>query len=215
MPRRADTACAMLLSPFSNPIASCAPFAASTSAARDCASGHPAIFFVAGHDDDDVHAIERAHRLQRFERLDDDDVAALHVDDAGALRRVRVNALELLKRAVGFEDRVEMSDEQRARSGARMIRHQMSRAAKRRAVHPRRREPQRVKLRAKQRANRFDAGVVLRAAVDVDRLLEQRDPLGVVVVEELDDGALVARLRGDHSRERQSQQRDQCRGIFI
>ena len=67
---------------------------------------------VAGHHDRHVHAVERAGGLQRLQRLDDDDVAALHVDDARPAGLTVVEPLELLKRAVGLEHGVEMADEE-------------------------------------------------------------------------------------------------------
>ena len=78
--------------------------------------------FVAGHHDGDVHAVERAGRLQRVERLDDDDVAALHVDDARPARAALVEPFELLKRAVGLEHGVEVADEQKRWPGRALLR---------------------------------------------------------------------------------------------
>src|SRR5258706_14976681 len=70
------------------------------------------VFLVAGHDDNDVHALHDARCLKRLERADHDDVATFHVDDTGPARSALVDTLELLKRAVPFKDRVEVSDEQ-------------------------------------------------------------------------------------------------------
>ena len=67
---------------------------------------------VAGHDDGHVHRVEQARRLQRFEGLNDDDVAALHVDDAGPSRHVRVDTLELLEGTVALEHGIEVPDEE-------------------------------------------------------------------------------------------------------
>ena len=127
------------------------------------------VLLVAGHDHDEVHVGERAGDLQRLERGDHDDVAALHVDDAGALRGLVVDALELLERAVALEHGVEVADEQHPRTLAGMIRDQVAGALERRAVHPGRLEPERVELLAEEVPDRADAGEVVRAAVDVDR----------------------------------------------
>ena len=59
---------------------------------------------------------------ERLQREDDDDVAAFHVDDAGPLRRPRVDSLEFLKRTVALEHRIEMADEQHLRAAAWMRR---------------------------------------------------------------------------------------------
>ncbi len=68
---------------------------------------------VPGHHDRHVHAVERARGLERLERLHDDDVAALHVDDAGPAGLALVQPLELLKRAVGLEHGVEVANEEK------------------------------------------------------------------------------------------------------
>ena len=73
-------------------------------------------------------------------------------------RAVRVDTLELLERTVGFEHGVEMSDEQDARSGARMIGDEMSRALERGAVDPPRVEPERVELGAEHASDLAHAG---------------------------------------------------------
>ena len=57
-----------------------------------------------------------ARRLERPERLDDDDVPTLHVDDAGAARGRVAQPLEFLKRAARLEHRVEVSDQQKTRA---------------------------------------------------------------------------------------------------
>ena len=92
---------------------------------------------------------KRAGRLQRLQRLDDDDVAALHVDDAGAARVRLVDPLELLERAVRFEHRVEMADQQDLRSRPGMLGDEVPGALERRAVDPPRLEAERVELRRK------------------------------------------------------------------
>ena len=69
---------------------------------------------------------------------------------------------------------------------------EMPGALPRRAVDPPRREAERVELRAKDVADLAHAREVLRAAVDVDDALEQRERLGVVRVDRLDDCPLAA-----------------------
>ena len=125
-------------------------------------------FLVACHHDSHVHAIEQPAAFSAFKRLQHDDVAALHVDDARAARMIRVHALESLERTVLFEHRVEMADEQDLRRRAWMCRDQMARAIPRRAVHPLGLESERVELRAEDRADLTHAVEVLGAAVDVD-----------------------------------------------
>ncbi len=151
---------------------------------------------VAGHHDRHVHTVERTGRLQRLERLHDDDVAALHVDDAWPAGLPVVEPLELLKRAVGFEDRVEMPDEEKTPARPCTLRDEMARALERRSVDPAGREPQRVELGREQLPHLANASDVLRAAIDVDGPFEQCQGLAVVRVDVTDDRALVRRQRG-------------------
>ena len=148
---------------------------------------------VAGHHDRHVHAVERASGLQRLQRLDDDDVAALHVDDARTAGLALVQPLELLKRTVGLEHGVEMADQENAPARPRALGDEMSGALERRSVDPAGREPQRVELGGEQLADLAHAGKVLRAAVDVDGPFEERQRLGVVGVHVSDDRAFVGR----------------------
>src|SRR5512132_2723183 len=76
---------------------------------------------VAIEDDGDVHLVEHAGVAQRAERVEENDVAALHVDDAGTFRRRVVQSLEALERTVRLEHRIEMSDQQDLRTGAGML----------------------------------------------------------------------------------------------
>jgi hypothetical protein len=59
----------------------------------------------------------------------------------------------------------------------------MSGAVKRRAIHPRRREPQPGELLTEDVADRSYAREIVRAAVDVDGFLEQRQRGGVAGVD--------------------------------
>ena len=153
------------------------------------------VFLVAGHDDVNVHPIELAGRFERLQRLDDDDVAALHVDDAGSARRVGVEPLELLERTVAFEDGVEMADQQDLLRAPGMDGHQMAGALPRGAVDPLCLEAERVELGAEDRADLPDAVEVLRAAVDVDDALEERDGILATGVDRRRDCAIAGSVR--------------------
>ena len=104
-----------------------------------------------------------------------------------------VEALELLKRAVGLEHSVEMTDEQESPAAAGMIGDQVARALERRAVDPSRLEAKLLELGGEELADLPHAGEVLRAAVDVDRALEERERLGPVSIDMLDNPPLVTR----------------------
>ena len=108
---------------------------------------------VAGHHHCHVHRLQRAGGLQRPQRLHHDDVAALHVQHTGPLRRGRAEPLELLERAVRLEHGVEVTDQQHARTGAGMVRHEMAGPLERRAVDPAGLEPERLELRREQPAD--------------------------------------------------------------
>ena len=72
----------------------------------------------------------------------------------------------------------------------RMVRDQVPGALERGAVHPCRLEPERVELLAEEITNRAHAREIVSAAVDVDRLLEQRERAGVARVHRGHDRAL-------------------------
>ena len=134
--------------------------------------------------------VERAGGLERLERGDDDDVAPLHVDDARPLRGLVVDPLRNVWNGLSrLEHRVEVADEDDARPAAGMVGDQVPGALERRAVHPRRLEAERVELLAEEIADGAHAGEVVRAAVDVDGLLEQRERVGVARVDRRDDRA--------------------------
>ena len=126
--------------------------------------------------------------FERLQRVDDDDVAALHVDDAGTAGGVRVEPFEFLERAVALEDGVEVADQEDLRGRAGMAGDEVAGALPRGAVHPPRLEAERIELGAKDSADLADALVVLRAAVDVDDALEQGDGFGLVGVDVGDEG---------------------------
>ncbi len=139
--------------------------------------------FIPGHHDSDVHSVESARSLQGLEYLDDDDVAALHVDGARPTRAPLVEPLELLKRAVGLEDRVEVADEEKALARPHPLGDEVSRTSEWRAIDPARGEAQRFELSAEQFSHGANTGKILRAAVDVDCPLEQGQRFGVVRVD--------------------------------
>src|SRR5262249_13781127 len=70
---------------------------------------------------------------------------------------------------------------------------EMSGAVKRRAVHPRRREPERRELLPEHVADRADAWEVMRAAVDVDGFLEEPERGRVAGIDRRGDRAFGGR----------------------
>src|SRR5512132_1380230 len=104
-------------------------------------------------DDGDVQSRQYARLLQRAQRRDDDDVAALHVDHAGPARRRVVQPLESLERAARLEHGIEMPDEQKLGPRARVLGDEMSGALERRTVDPSRREAEGIELGAEHVAD--------------------------------------------------------------
>ena len=152
--------------------------------------------FVSCHHDRDVHAIQRTGGLQGLEGLDDDDVAALHVDRAWSTRAPFIEPLELLKRAIGFEDRIEVADEEKSLARPRPLCDEMPRTPKWRAIDPARGEAQRLELGAEQFAHGANAGKILGSAVDVDCALEQGQRVGVVRIDVGNERLFLAREAG-------------------
>ena len=77
-----------------------------------------------------------------------DDVAPLHVDDAGTSRLGRGEPFESLERVIRIEHRVEMANQQDVRAATVMFRNEVPGTVERCAVHPTRPEAHRVELRA-------------------------------------------------------------------
>jgi hypothetical protein len=166
-------------------------------------SGQSGILFIARHDHDNVHRLQLTGGVKCLQRLNDDDVAAFHVDDARPARRACVDALELLEGTVRLEHGVEMSDEQNPRSGSRMIGDEMSAAFDLVLIHPLRLESESVELGAKDRPHLPHTRKVVRAAVDVDDALEQRETFIVVSVDRFHERA----IGGGESKHRRGEQR--------
>lgn len=159
------------------------------------------ILLVAREDYYNLSVVQCPRLVQRAQRVDDDDVAALHVRRAGSAR-AGILAHEAL--VLPLEDGVEVSDEEHALP-------QSSRAARRptlgdemtcashrrRQLRPAHGEADRLELALEDVAHRAHAGDVERAARDVDGLLEQPDRAVAVGAGTLDDLALGAgeRLR--------------------
>ncbi len=152
-------------------------------------------FFVARHDDSDVGALQRTHARQRFQRLDDHDVAALHVRDPGSFCNAVVQSFEALKRAVLFKDGVKVPDQQQLLASGRAV----SRAKRsdevaapahfrgeRGVTHL---KPQPLQFRRKDIVYSPHTPGIQRSAVDVNGTLEQLDGLCSVPVD----------IRGDPS----------------
>ena len=175
------------------------------------------VLFIAGHDHDDVHRLQLSRGMKGLEGLDDDDVAALHVDDPRPARGMRVEALELLERAIRLEHRVEMSDQQNPRSGSGMIRDEMAAALDLALIDPERLEADGVQLRAKDPAHLPHTGGVMSTTVDIDDALEQRKAFVVVNVDRFHERSLRSGeaccgrsggKRRDEQRERESESED-------
>src|SRR5665213_4532782 len=115
-------------------------------------------FFVAVEDDGDVHSVERTGVFQCAKRVQQDDVAALHVDDTRSARRAVAHSLEALEWARWLEHRIEVTDEEYLWPLPRMLRNQMSRASKRRAVDPPCREAERFERHAERVADLLHSG---------------------------------------------------------
>ncbi len=142
-----------------------------------------------------VDSVELSGILQCAQRVKQNHVAALHVDDSGPARRAVVQPLEALKRTARLIHGVQVTDEQYLLARPRMFGDEMAGAAKRCAVDPPRLKPERVELRAQYVGDLPDAGEVHRAAVDVDDALEQRECIGVVSIHRGNDRALCLRKR--------------------
>ena len=149
-------------------------------------------FFVAGHDDGHVHAVERSGGAAAPSSVWTMMTSPPFMSMMPGPRRLTVvEPLELLERTVGLEHGVEMANEENPPPRPRTVGDEVSRAIERRPVDPPRREPQRLELGGEELADLANAGMVLRPAVDVDRAFEQRQRLGIVRVHVGDDGALV------------------------
>src|SRR4029434_200642 len=82
--------------------------------------------------------------------------------------------LELLERAVGLENGVEVADEDDACRGTGVIRDEVSGASDSLSLDPLRSKPERVESLPEDDADLPNAFQVVRPAVDVDAPLEQR-----------------------------------------
>jgi hypothetical protein len=126
--------------------------------------------------------------------MDDHDVATLHVDDARASGPISIPS-ESLKRAIGLEDGIEVTDEQKPRAATRAAGHEMAGPIERLAVDPLGLEAERIEFGTKQSAHFTYAGEVHRSAVDVYRSLEQLDGLPRVGIDLSGDPHLDPRER--------------------
>src|SRR5262249_4994637 len=121
-----------------------------------------------------------------------DDVAALHVDDARPPGGPVAEQLELLKRAVRLEHGVEMADQQNLPAASGVLGDEVPGASPGTAVDPSRLEAEPLETRHEDVADALHAGQIVRPAVDVDHLLEKRERLPVVRVDVRADGLLDA-----------------------
>src|SRR3954469_9430583 len=125
--------------------------------------------------DSDIQRVQNTRFLQSFERSQSDDDATFHVCCSRSARDVRIHTLEALKRMIGFEHRIEMSDEQHVLAFAVMPRDQMTCTAETRTFDPLSLETQGIETRAEDLTDLSNAFEIHRAAVDVHDLLQQRD----------------------------------------
>ena len=108
----------------------------------------------------DPRIVQGAGGMQGLERVDDDHVPALHVDDAGPARFGGARSARIAGTGVRVEHGVQMTDEQHVRAAPGMFRDQVPGPFERGAVHPACAEPERVELRPEPVADRAHAGQV-------------------------------------------------------
>ena len=127
--------------------------------------------------------------MQRAQRLDYHEIAALHVRYAAAICAVALAAKGLL-----FENRVQMADQEQAlAAAASMHGHQMTRARHRRGqFRPAGLETERLELTCVDGADTTHTGEVLGCALDIDGLLEEIDGGCAVRVDCGDDALFLA-----------------------
>jgi len=134
--------------------------------------------------------------IQRPQRLENDDVAALHVGHARAASAVSVQQFEVLERAVGLEHGIEMPDQQKMRARMAVAHDQVTGPVEFGAVDPFGLETGPAEGGREQLAHFPHTLEVERPAVDVHRALEQRQRLGLAGIDGLDQPLLGGRERG-------------------
>ncbi len=141
---------------------------------------------------------------ERAQRLDDDQVAALHVRGA-----VAVGTLAVAAERLGLVNGIEVADQQHlAAAGAATGRDQMPGAAGLRTlVQPLGREAERGQFPCVDLADAAHAGVVLGRAANVDGFLEQRD-CGVAARVDGRDDAPFSAVEGRSRRGLREQDRE-------
>src|SRR5690606_13885652 len=133
----------------------------------------------------DLQVLQHTNFLQCRQGFDDDDVAALHVGNARALRPLHTNAFEMLERAVGFEHRVQVADEEQVRTLSVMPGDQVTRAAELCTVHPADVEVEDVESIGEELPDLLDSLEIHGATVDLDGLLQQVHGPGLATVDYL------------------------------
>ena len=129
------------------------------------------VLLVAGENDDQLAVPQGAGRVQRAQGLERDQVPALHVRDAAAVR-----AQGVPPEALALQHRVEVADQQQPLAArAAVLGHEVPAAVDVRLIHPARLEPERRQLLRVDLPDGPDARVVLRGARSVHRACEQRD----------------------------------------
>jgi glutamate carboxypeptidase len=136
--------------------------------------------------------LEGPDARQRLQSVEDHHVAALHVGDAGA-SSLAPHPAERLERAVGLEDRIEVADDEEALPARPpTLGEEVSRS-----IHlgghldPTRLEAEGLQIGLQDLADPADAGLVHRAAVDVDQALQKEDGLLGVAAGLLRDARFV------------------------
>ena len=172
------------------------------------------LLLVTREDHLDLGALQEACFPERLERVERDDVTALHVLDARPRGPSVVQPLEVLEGVVGLEDRVQVPDEQDLSTPVAVVTSdQVPAAAHRALIRPLGLHADRIELGAEDATDLLDALDVERAAVDADEALDEGGRFVGVRLHPLDDAALVVaqrlgrdrRREGEEDREREEQ----------
>ncbi len=168
--------------------------------------------FIAGEEDVDARAVERANAVERAQRLDHDHVSALHVAHALATDAVTA-ALPQRHSATLFEHGVQVTEqEQMLTLRADPGRFKMAGALHlSRHVNPSCLEAEAFEFGAKDLTNRTHAFAVQRAAVDADRFLQQLQGLRTALPDGVGNALLgiaqlgMSRTRGKDGQRQQAE----------
>jgi len=147
-------------------------------------------FLVAGENGGDTHLVQHTGFLERLERVEHYDIAALHVDHPGTARGCVTQLLVFLERARWLEHRIEVTNQKQSRPAAIALRDQVTCASPCRTVHPPHLEADCLELDPENLCHLANAGEIHRAAVHVDEPLEQCQPFGIGWIDSGDNALL-------------------------